>query len=193
MGASCQSSESSSGEERLGTGSGRAAEAIIGRMISLGSSVCIDAPAALVWNRLARLEDITLWSEAIVDAQCVEGRDRGIGAERTRRLTGGTTVCERWLAWDEGRSFTYEGVGVPLVSRARNTWTVQPEGERTLLTSEAEVSLKGGRLGRLLEPVVAIPIRRTGRRSLAAFKYLVEQGEPPRVRHAKLAPAPSVC
>jgi len=165
----------------------------MGRMIALRSSVCIDAPAAHVWDRLARLEDISLWSEAIVDAQCAQGLDHGIGAERTRRLPDGVTVRERWLAWEEGRSFTYEGVGVPLVSRARNTWTVQPEGERTLLTSAAEVILKGGRLGQLLEPVVGLQFRRMGPRSLAAFKYLVEHGEAPRVRHAKLAPAPAVC
>ena len=162
-------------------------------MIALRSSVCIEAPAAQVWDRLARLEDISLWSEAILDARCVEGLDHGIGAERACRLAGGITVRERWLAWEEGRSFTYEGVGVPLVARARNTWTVQPEGGRTLLTSEAEVILKGGRLGRLLEPVVAPQVRRMGPRSLAAFKYLVEHNEPPRVRHAKLAPAPTVC
>jgi hypothetical protein len=162
-------------------------------MIALRSSVCIEAPAVQVWDRLARLEDIRLWSEPILDAHCAEGLDHGIGAERTCRLAGGMTVRERWLAWEEGRSFTYEGVGVPLVARARNTWTVQPEGARTLLTSDAEVILKGGRLGRLLEPVVALQVRRMGTRTLAAFKYLVEHDEPPRVRHAKLAPAPTVC
>lgn len=36
-------------------------------------------------------------------------------------------------------------------------------------------------------------IRRMGRRSLAAFKYLVEHGEPPPMRHAELAAAPTVC
>jgi hypothetical protein len=36
-------------------------------------------------------------------------------------------------------------------------------------------------------------IRRMGRRSLAAFKYLVEHGKAPPVQHAELAPAPTVC
>jgi Polyketide cyclase / dehydrase and lipid transport len=162
-------------------------------MIALRSSACIDASTDQVWDRLARLEDIRLWSEAIVDARCAKDRDHGIGAERTCRLNGGMVIRERWLAWDQGRSFTYEGVGIPLVSRATNTWTVRAEGERTLLTSHSEVVLKGGRLGRLLEPLMSRQIRRMGRRSLAAFKYLVEHGEPPPVRHAELAPAPTVC
>ena len=89
-------------------------------MITLHSSVCIDARAADVWDRLARLEDIRLWSEAIVTARCREGRAHGVGAERTCRLTSGVVIRERWLAWDEGRSFTYEGIGVPW-SRARVT------------------------------------------------------------------------
>jgi len=172
---------------------GRPSRAIMGRVVALRSSVCIDAPADLVWDRLARLEDITLWSEAILDARCVEGRERGVGAERTCRLSAGVTVQERWLAWEERRAFTYEGVGIPLVSRARNTWTVQPAGQRRLVTSQAEVILRGGRLGRLLAPIVSRQLARMAPRTLAAFKYLVEHGEPARVPHAKLAPAPTAC
>lgn len=162
-------------------------------MITLRSSVCIDASPDRVWERLARLADIRLWSEAIVDAQCPEGRDRGVGAERTCRLVGGVVIREHWLEWEEGRSFTYEGVGVPLVSSARNTWTVAPDGQRTLLRSEAQLTLRGGRLGRLLEPLVSRQAMRLGLRTLAAFEYLVEHGEPPPVRHTKLALSPVHC
>ena len=80
-----------------------------------------------------------------------------------------------------------------LVSRARNPWTVRAKGERTLRISEAEVILKGGRLARLAEPLVAAQMRWMGSRSLAAFKHLVEHGEPARVPHASLPPAPVVC
>lgn len=162
-------------------------------MIALRSSVCIDALATEVWGHLARLEDIRLWSEAIDDARCGDGVDHRVGAERSCRLSGGVLIRERWLAWEEGGSFTYEGVGVPLVSRARNTWSVHPEGARTLLTSDAEVVLKGGRLGRLLETLNSRQIEPMGRRSVAAFKYPVEHGERPPVKHAKLASAPITC
>jgi hypothetical protein len=146
-----------------------------------------------VWARLARLEDIRLWSEAIVDASCAEGRDHGVGAERTCRLRGGIVIHERWVAWDNGRSFTYDGVGVPLLARARNTWSVHAEGERTLLVSEAQVVLKGGPVGRLLEPLLSRQIKRVGRKSVAAFKYLVETGQAASVPHARLAAAPTAC
>jgi len=147
----------------------------------------------VVWARLARLEDIRLWSEAVLDARCEGALSHGVGAERTCALRGGLTIRERWLVWDEGRSFTYEGVGIPFVSRARNAWTVQPEGGQTLLMSQAEVVLKGGPLGRPLEPIVARQLNRIGLRTLAAFKYLVEHGEPPQVKHAKLPRVAAAC
>jgi hypothetical protein len=163
------------------------------RTIRLFASVCIEAPAEVVWARLARLEDIRLWSEAVLDARCEGARSQGVGAERTCDLRGGITIRERWLAWDEGRSFTYEGVGIPLLASARNEWDVQPEGDQALLTSRAEVVLRGGPLGRLLEPFVAYQLKRVGPRTLAAFKYLVEHGEPPKVRHAKLPRVATAC
>jgi hypothetical protein len=162
-------------------------------MIGLASSVCIEAPVDLVWERLANLEEITLWSEAVLDAKCDGPRTRGVGAERTCDLRGGVTIRERWLLWDEGRSFTYEGLGIPLVRQAKNTWSVHAEGEQTLVTSRAEVVLRGGRLTRILEPALAYQLNRVGRRTLAAFKYLVEHGEPPSVKHSKLGRVAPAC
>lgn len=162
-------------------------------MIKLVASVCIDAPVDVVWARLAKLEDIRLWSEAVLDARCEGPASAGVGAERTCDLRGGITIQERWLAWDEGHSFTYEGIGVPLIRRATNEWTVEEQGEQTLLISRAEVVLKGGRLGRLLEPILNIQLNRVGPRTLAAFKYLVEHGQPPAIKHSKLPRVATVC
>jgi len=130
------------------------------RSLADAGTVCIDAPASEVWAQLARLEDIRLWSQAVVDARCDGIAGCGLGAERTCDLRGGITVHERWLAWDEGRSFTYEGGGVPGVTQAGNHWSVRSEGAQTVLTSEADVELKGARTTRLLEPIFAGQIRR---------------------------------
>lgn len=70
---------------------------------------------------------------------------------------------------------------------------MQPEGDQTLLISNAEVVLKGGPLGRLLEPIVAVRMNRIGPRTLAAFKYLVEHGKPPPVKHARLPRVAAAC
>ena len=163
-------------------------------MIKLSASVCIDTPAAIVWYRLARLEDIELWSESVLRARCDGDRTRGVGAERTCELRGNLVIHERWIAWEEGRSFTYEGSGLPLVRRAVNTWSVHPKGERqSLLTTEAQIELKGGILGWLVEPIMPLVFDRMGSNSLAAFKYLVESGHPYQGRHSELPRAPAVC
>ncbi|MGD9734041.1 MAG: SRPBCC family protein [Solirubrobacterales bacterium] len=162
-------------------------------MIAIESSACIEAPAANVWARLAALEEIQLWSEAVREWRCEGALTRGVGAERTRELAGGVTIRERLLAWEEGRSFSYDGFGIPLVARGLNTWTVHPEGDRTLLRSSVQVELKGGALGRLPEPLASRRIRQITPRTLAAFKHLVEHGDAPAVRHSRLAPAPRVC
>ena len=145
-------------------------------MIKLFASVCIEAPADVVWARLAKLEDIQLWSEAVVHARYIGAVSQGVGAERICELVANTTITERWVAWDEGRSFTYEGSGIPLMQRAVNRWSVIPHGKRAWLTSEAEVTIKGGMFGRILEPILEPLMRRMAPNALAGFKYLVEHG-----------------
>ena len=162
-------------------------------MIKLFASVCIEAPAETVWARLAKLEDIQLWSEPVVRARCEGTLSQGVGAERTCELAGNYTIKERWVAWDEGRSFTYEGFGIPLMKRAANRWTVVPQGEQSLLTSEAELEIKGGVFGRVLEPLLVPLLRRMAPNALAGFKYLVENGHPYAGKASKLPRVPATC
>jgi hypothetical protein len=162
-------------------------------MIKLVATVCIEAPAARVWAQLARLEDIQLWSEAVLHARCKEGRSRGVGAERTCALVGNRTITERWVAWDEGHSFQYEGVGLPLVQHASNRWSVLPQGEKTLLSSEATLEFKGGIAGRVLALAMLPLLRRMAPGALASFKYLVEHGQPYRGKATSLPRPPVSC
>jgi Polyketide cyclase / dehydrase and lipid transport len=162
-------------------------------VIKLFASVCIEAPAQAVWAQLAKLEDIQLWADPVVWARCEGTASRGVGAERTCGLVGNRTIRERWVAWDEGRSFAYEGSGIPLMQRAVNRWTVVPHGEKSLLTSHAELEMKGGALGRILEPILSPLMRRMAPNALAGFKYLVEHGQPYPGKVSELPPAPSTC
>ena len=162
-------------------------------MIKMRGSVCIDAPAAAVWDRLARIEDIKLWAEPIRRVTC-DGESRGVGARRKCELGANVILEERWTAWNEGHSFQYEGSGIPLVKRAVNTWSVSPHSaQQTLLSCDAEVELKWGWLGRLLEPLMTLAMRRMAPNSLAAFKYLVERGRPYEGRHSSLPRAAVSC
>jgi hypothetical protein len=162
-------------------------------MIKLFASVCIEAPAETVWARLAKLEDIQLWSEFVVQARCEGTVSQGVGAQRTCELAGNYTITEHWVAWDEGRSFSYEGFGIPLMKRAANRWSVLPYGEQSLLTSEAELEIKGGIFGRILEPILGPLMRRMAPNALAGFKYFAEHGHPYDGKAADLPRAPATC
>lgn len=162
-------------------------------MIKLYSSVCIEAPAAKVWAHLAKLEDIQIWSAAVLEAHCVGDATRGVGAERVCRIPGNLTIREHWTAWEEGHTYTYEGFGLPMMKRAVNRWTVVPQGEKTLLTSEAELDLKGGVFARVLEPLMSPVIRKGAANALAPFKYFVEHGSPYSGKSSELAIAPAAC
>lgn len=162
-------------------------------MLKMKVSACIDAPVQEVWATLSDLEKIPLWAEAVKSAHCPAGHERGLGAERICQLKGSTEITEKWIQWEEGHSFTYTGHGLPLVASARNTWYVTAVNGKTLITSKSEIKFKGGPLGILLEPLMLIGVRKMASNSLAAFRYLVEQGKPFTAKHSLLPHILSTC
>lgn len=156
------------------------------------STICIDAPVAEVWRILSDLPAIHQWVTAIERSYCPT-QSRGVGAMRVCELRQ-ATIHETILTWDEGRSFTYQGVGAPMMKRATNRWSVAAHGDRqTLVTSYAEVTLKGGLFGALLSPLVRLMSRRLGARSLASLKYLIEHGTPYAGEPSRLVLGPALC
>jgi carbon monoxide dehydrogenase subunit G len=162
-------------------------------MLRMTDSVCVDAPVSTVWNALSELESIHRWSPTIRASYCVSDHTRGVDAVRVCELGGNVTITETVTDWQEGRSFTYVGTGIPFVKRARNTWRVDALGTRTLVSSVSEIEFRGGVLGRLLEPVMRRVSVRLGQESLASFKYLVEHGTPYEGEVKTLLPVPSGC
>lgn len=158
--------------------------------MKLTATVCIDASPARVWAVLSQLQDIHLWVRSIRHSYC-PGQSRGVGALRVCELSQ-ATIRETITAWEDGRSFTYRGEGAPMMKQAFNTWSVSEHEGKTLVTSVAEVTLKGGVFGLLLTPMVRVMATRLGAQSLASLKYFVEQGEPYRAP-APLPIAPAAC
>ncbi|MEP7287482.1 MAG: SRPBCC family protein [Chloroflexota bacterium] len=162
-------------------------------MIKFSASICIDAPASKVWTALSDLDSIHVWSDSIHRSYCEGEQTRGVNAVRVCELGGNVTVKETVIAWDEGHSFTYTGQGIPLIKRAANSWRVEEKGQQTLVTSLAELQVKGGVLGRVFEPILLLVSAQMGRKSLAAFKYLVEHGKPYEGNANKRLPMPKIC
>ena len=115
-----------------------------------------------------------------------------MGAVRLCELQQGT-IRETIVHWEEGKSFKYRGEGTPMMKQATNHWSVQAHGTQTIVTTTAEVELKGGIFGVSLQPLVRMMASRMGARSLSSLKYLVEHGEPYRGNPRRLAPAPATC
>lgn len=162
-------------------------------MFTISRSVCIDAPASKVWQVLSHLEAIHLWVEPIRHSYCEGSATRGRDAVRVCELGGNIKVRETIVEWIEGKSFAYSGEGAPLAKRAVNRWTVEECGSQSLVTTSAEVDLKGGIFGRLLEPLFAVVAGRMGVRSLAGLKFFVETGKPYAGDARRLLPIPAAC
>ena len=162
-------------------------------MFSIKVTACIDASCEATWDVLSDLESISLWSEPVTLAKCDGDIKQGVGAERICHLGNNMVITERWISWVEGESYTYEGFNLPLVKSAKNTWSVKSENGKTLLTSESEIVLKGGRVGKLLEPLMRFASNRIGSDSLSAFKFLVENGKPYEGKHSLLPRVSAVC
>lgn len=161
--------------------------------MKITGTVCIEAPKEQVWAVLSDVANVHLWVGPIQSAHCQGEQTSGVGTVRVCQLNGGMTVSEEWIEWNEGSSFTYQATPMPLFRSAKNQWSVQAVGEKTLLTTESEVILKGGIFGRLLEPFMRIMTSRMGSDSLAAFKFLVETGEPYRGEFRHLPRAAATC
>lgn len=162
-------------------------------MTKLVSTVCIDASKEATWAVLAKLEDISLWSEPVLSASCNDIGTRGIGSVRTCNLKGSMTITEQIVGWNEGNSLTYLAFNAPMMKSAKNTWSVTSQGGKSLLTSEAELVFKGGIFGRLLARLAAPAMRKMSQDGLAAFKYLVEHGHAYEGKHSTLPRAPVGC
>ncbi len=162
-------------------------------MMKLKMTACINAPKEDVWRVLADVENVHLWIDPIISASCENDETVGVGTVRTCKLKGNIAIREEWIEWMEGQSYKYKAVGAPLVKSAENTWSIKSEKGKTLLTTESTVELKGGILGKCLDPLMRIMSKRMGSDSLAAIKYLVENGQASKMKHSKLPRAAISC
>jgi len=134
-----------------------------------------------------------MWVDPILSARCESESEKGVGTVRVCELRGNMIVTERWTAWDEGISFTYQADEVAFFKSAINKWSIRTENNKTLVVTESEVVLKGGVFGKIFEPLMYFFSKKMGSDSLAALKYLVETGTPFEGSSSKLPRVSVVC
>jgi hypothetical protein len=120
-------------------------------MAKTSCSAAVPAAAEVVWETLARFEDISRWGTGVSESSMLTQANEGLGATR-RVQVGRNTLRETITVWQPQRSLGYSIVGLPpVVRQAGNTWTLAAEGDGTRVTLTSEVVTKGGPLlGRLV-------------------------------------------
>lgn len=163
--------------------------------MKLTVTACIEATKEKTWEYLSDVSNINLWVDDIITSPCESNQTRGIGTVRICHLRGNKISREKFVAWEEGHSYTYQAVttSMPMVKQAQNTWSVTSMNEKTLLTSEPEIVMKGGIFGKFLGLLMRPMIQKQMADVLASFKYLVENGQPYDGKPSRLSRAPITC
>lgn len=149
-------------------------------MTQVSRQIKINAPKEKVWEVLADFGGVSNWAPTVVSAYSTTEANGGVGAGRHCEVKGFGSIEERIPEWDEGHSYSYDVVdGVPAPMKyIRNTVSVRPDGDGTLVRFALEFQMKFGPLGALLERLAIRPqMRKTLAVSLAGLKHHAETGE----------------
>ena len=149
-------------------------------MKQVSRQIKINARKEKVWEVLADFGGVSNWAPTVVSAYSTTEANGGVGAGRHCEVKSLGSIEERIAEWDEGRSYSYDIVdGVPAPMKyARNTVSVRPDGDGTLVIFALEFEMKFGPVGALLERLAIRPLlRKTLTGTLAGLKHHVETGE----------------
>ncbi len=147
-------------------------------MRKVEAQIVIDAPVQQVWEVLADFGGVYRWAPSVTNSYSTSENNSGPGASR-HRDTAGRGIDEYITEWNEGRDFTYFAASsVGLISEAATTWSVERQGDKTLVRSELRYSLRFGPHGALMNALI---LRRRLEQALdkplAGLKHHVKTGE----------------
>ena len=148
-------------------------------MSKLIREIEIDAPAERVWDVLADFSNVANWAPTITESRSTTEASRGVGAERTCNHEKMGTLVERIVAWEDGRSLSYDVIkGLPFpMDSLNNTWSVNAAGDATIVSLVMEFRMGLGPFGGLPAFMALRPMRKEMQVSLAGLKQYVETGE----------------
>ena len=148
-------------------------------MPNIEQRISIDAPTDRVWSALGDFGGIDRWSPVINHSASVDGAERGVGAERACELKGlFPNVVERTTQWDEGRGYSFEIKGAPMLREALSSWSIEATGDSTTVTARLEYRTSMGPIGALIGATIMKRMMTANlRESLAGLKHHVETGD----------------
>jgi len=139
-------------------------------------TILIEASPERVWAMLVDAQRLPEWNADVVAVEDVTGPLDRAGAGYTQVFTaGGREVRGRFeiLSAERFRSREMRAT-LPMMSSAVGRDTLEPVGDATQLTVELEFELKGGRVARMGEPLLAKRLEAALAKSGAALKQLLE-------------------
>ena len=145
----------------------------------LVQQVAIDASREKVWEILADFSGVANWAPTISESRSTTEANGGVDAERSCEHEKMGTIYERIVAWEEGRSLSYdviEGLPFPMKS-LNNIWEVRAHGDGALVTLTMDFGMKLGPFGFLPAIMARRPMSKEMRVTLAGLKQYVETGE----------------
>ena len=116
--------------------------------------IVIDAPVQTVWNVLADFGSVYWWAPSVTNSYSTSDNSSGSEASSHCDIAGFGGIDEYITEWNEGRDFTYLATGVGPISGGYSTWSVKPQGDKTLVYTELRYGLRFGPLGALMNSLI---------------------------------------
>ena len=146
-------------------------------MLTIDSTIEINAPIDQVWKKLAKLDDVQHWAGNVETSRYATDQTEGVGAKRVCEVKGLGTLEETFTDWKDGETLTYAVEGMPrVVKHVQNTWRLeQITPERTRVFSQIQLQTRYGAAGALFASLMMKP-QLTGfmKTALDEFRSFVE-------------------
>ncbi len=149
-------------------------------MAHFSTQIRINATTEKVWEVLADFGGIYRWNPGVRHSYSTSEINQGLLAtRRCELLKGDDYLDEQILEWRDGESFKVEisETNLPF-HRSVVEFSIEADGNGTLVTVAPDYALKYGLLGRLLNQIV---VRRKFKKGmedlLTGLKYHIETGE----------------
>ncbi|MEO1060954.1 MAG: SRPBCC family protein [Actinomycetota bacterium] len=123
-------------------------------MTPLRADIVIAAPRTRVWDLLADLESVALWSPAVRAAECTSDRPRGLGAQRRCHMRPRGWLTETVTAWEPERLIELTVDQASPIKHGVGRFELSDHGRGTRLRAGFLYEVRLGPLGPVIDRLV---------------------------------------
>ncbi len=139
----------------------------------------INAPVDEVWEAIADFGGVYKWAPNVTSSYSTTEANEGVGAGRHCEVLGFGGIDEEIVDWKEGHSYKYQVENIGPIGKLVNEWSVTPDGDNSLVTTNVSYHMRFGIMGALMDKlIVRRSIRKAMAQGQAGLKGYVETREP---------------